>query len=90
MEFLGIVDGTADKGIVIVMGTENIPDVGNSVYDSDKNRVGTVKRVFGPVKEPFVTVVVDDAAVLKGLKDKRLYIQRRTQNGKDKRRNRRD
>jgi len=91
MEFLGIVDGTADNGIAIVIGTENIPDVGNPVFDSAGNKVGTVKRVFGPVGEPFITVTIGSAAVLKGLKGKELYTtKKRAQNGKDKRRNRRD
>ena len=91
MEFLGIVDGTADNGIAIVIGTENIPDIGNPVFDSAGNKIGTVKRIFGPVDKPFITVAVGSAAVSKGLKGKELYTaKRRAQNGKDKRRNRRD
>jgi len=90
MEFLGMVDETADNGIAVVIGAGNDPDIGNHVFDSKKNKIGTVKRIFGPVNEPFITVAVDDAAILKGLKGKELYVTRRTQNGKDKRRNRRD
>ena len=90
MEFLGIVNETTDNGTVVVIGKGDIPDIGNHVFDSKKNKIGTVKRVFGPVEEPFITVAVDDAAALKGLRGKELYITRRTQNGKDKRRNRRD
>jgi RNA-binding protein len=90
MEFLGIVDGTADSGIAVVRGTENIPDIGNPVFDPAGNKIGTVKRIFGPINEPFVTVAVDDVAVLRGLGGKELYTKRRIQNGKDKRRNRRD
>jgi len=90
MEVLGVVDGVADSGIAIVIGAGDVPDIGNPVFDSEKKRIGTVKRVFGPVGEPFITVVVDDAAVLRGLRGKNLYTARRTRNGKDKRRNRRD
>ncbi|MCL2032252.1 MAG: hypothetical protein FWG96_03165 [Methanomassiliicoccaceae archaeon] len=90
MEFLGIADGAADNGIVIVIGTKDIPDIGNPVFDSKKNKIGTVKRIFGPIEEPFITVAADDAVVLSGLKGKELYITRRARNGKDKRRNRRD
>jgi len=90
MEFLGIVDGTADNGIIVVIGTGDIPDIGNHVFDSKNNKIGTVKRIFGPVKEPFITVAADNTAMLGGLKGKELYIKRRAQNGKDKRRNRGD
>ncbi|MCL2510286.1 MAG: hypothetical protein FWF07_04315 [Methanomassiliicoccaceae archaeon] len=90
MDFLGIVDETADTGTAVVTCTGDTPDIGNHVFDSKKNKIGTVKRVFGPVNGPFVTVAVDDAALLKGLKGKELYVIKRTQNGKDKRRNRRD
>ncbi|MDR0508431.1 MAG: hypothetical protein LBG63_01195 [Candidatus Methanoplasma sp.] len=90
MDFLGIVDETADNGTAVVILAGNIPDIGNHVFDSNRNKIGSVKRVFGPVSEPFISVAVDDAAILKGLKGKELYIIRRAQNGKDKRRNRRD
>ncbi|MCL1811791.1 MAG: hypothetical protein FWG41_06240 [Methanomassiliicoccaceae archaeon] len=90
MEFLGTVGETADNGIAVVTGTEDIPSIGNPVFDSNKKRIGTVKRVFGPIKEPFITVAVDDPAAVNKLRGKDLYITRRTQNGKDKRRNRRD
>jgi rRNA processing protein Gar1 len=89
MEFLGTVGETVDNGTAIVICTEDLPDIGNPVFDSNKSRIGVVKRIFGPVKEPFVTVAVEDAAVLKKLKGKDLYTTRRTQNGKDKGRNRR-
>jgi len=90
MEFLGTVDETGENGNAIVICTKNIPDIGDPVFDSVKNRVGTVKRIFGPVDEPFATVAAENTAVLKTLRGKELYTTRRTQNGKDKRRNRRD
>jgi len=90
MEFLGTVDETGDNGTAIVICTKDVPDIGNPVFDSNKNRIGTVKRIFGPIDGPFVTVAVDDAVVLKKLKGKELYTTGRTQNGKNKRRNRRD
>ncbi len=90
MEILGIVDGIADNGKIVVMGSPEIPDMGNPVFDSDRNKIGTVKRIFGPVDEPYISVTVDDPAMLDGLLGKELYTTRRTHNGKDKRRNRRD
>jgi len=90
MEFLGVVGEIGDSGIAVVIGTGDVPDIGNHVFDSNKNKIGTVRRVFGPVKEPFITVAIDNSAILKGLKGKEVYIRRRAQNGKDKRRNRGD
>jgi RNA-binding protein len=90
MEFLGAVEETGGNGTAIATCTKNPPDIGDTVFDSGRNKIGTVKRVFGPVENPFVTVAVEDAAVLRTLKGKDLYVTRRAQNGKDKRRNRRD
>ena len=90
MDFLGVVDETSDSGTAVVVGKGDIPDIGSHVFDSNKTKIGTVKRIFGPVNEPFITVAVDDATVLKKLRGKELYVTRRTQNDKDKRRNRRD
>ncbi|MDR0309426.1 MAG: hypothetical protein LBH88_01530, partial [Candidatus Methanoplasma sp.] len=82
--------GTIGINRAIVIGTSDIPDIGNPVFDSKRNKIGIVKRVFGPVGEPFITVAVDDAVILRDLMGKELYTTRRTQNAKDKRRNRRD
>ncbi|MDR1404460.1 MAG: hypothetical protein LBJ20_02680 [Candidatus Methanoplasma sp.] len=90
MEFLGVTDGISDNGTIVVIGTEDIPDTGDPVFDSKERRIGTVKRIFGPVEGPFITVAVCDTAVLKNVKGMELYTRRRTQNGKDKRRNRRN
>lgn len=90
MEFLGIVHEVSDSGIAVVIGSGDIPDIGNHVFDSGKDRIGTVKRIFGPVERPFIAVAVDNTASLARIKGKELYITRRAQNGKDKRRNRRD
>ena len=91
MELLGVVDVSESNGIVVVAGAGSIPDIGDPVFDPDRNKIGTVKRIFGPVEGPFITVAVDSRAVPnKLLGGKELYFTRRTQNGKDKRRNRRD
>ena len=81
---------TGENGTAVLVGTGDIPDIGSPVFDSDRNRVGIVKRVFGPIGEPFVTITVDNAALMNRIKGMKLYTIRRPQNGKDKRRNRRD
>ncbi|MDR3074559.1 MAG: hypothetical protein LBU30_00800 [Candidatus Methanoplasma sp.] len=90
MEFLGVADGTTNNGTMVVIGTDNIPGMGDPVFDSREHKIGTVKRIFGPVGEPFITVAVCDTSMLEGIGGMKLYTKRRTQNGKDKRRNRRD
>jgi RNA-binding protein len=91
MDFLGIANKTTDNGDLVVIGTSDIPEIGNPVFDSRSNRIGTVKRIFGPINEPFIIVGVDDPAMLNRIVDKELFTTtRRTQNAKDKRRNRRD
>jgi RNA-binding protein len=90
MDFLGTANKTTDNGELVVVGVSDIPDIGDPVYDSKNNKVGSVKRIFGPVDAPFIIVKVDDPANLKDIGNKELFTTRRTQNGKDKRRNRRD
>jgi RNA-binding protein len=90
MDLLGIADKANDNGEIVVVGTSDVPEIGSPVFDSKNNRIGTVKRIFGPVNEPFITVAVDDPAMLKGIGGKELFTTRRAQNAKDKRRNRRD
>jgi RNA-binding protein len=91
MDFLGTANKATDSGELVVIGTSDIPDIGNPVFDSKNNRIGTVKRIFGPINEPFIIVGVDDSAMLNGIVNKELFTTtRRTQNAKDKRRNRRD
>ncbi|MDR1690755.1 MAG: Gar1/Naf1 family protein [Candidatus Methanoplasma sp.] len=90
MEFLGIVDSMTDTDGFVVIGTSNVPEIGSPVFDSDRNKIGSIKRIFGPVEEPFISVAAFNSANVRMLKGKEVYTTRRTQNGKDKRRNRRD
>lgn len=59
MDFLGTVTLTPDKGTVLAIG-KTAPEVGDAVYDSKKKRIGSVKRVFGPVDSPYVRVALTD------------------------------
>ncbi|MCK9323268.1 MAG: Gar1/Naf1 family protein [Candidatus Methanomethylophilaceae archaeon] len=89
MDFLGIVEEVTSDGKAVVR-SETLPDVGNLVFDQRERRVGTVKRIFGPVDEPYVSITIEDKTLIMGLKEKKLYFTKGTQNGKDKRRNRRN
>jgi RNA-binding protein len=89
MELLGIVEEITTDGKLIIKG-KTLPDIGDPVFDQRERAVGTVKRIFGPVDEPYITVTVDDKAIAQGQKNKALYFKKGTQHGKGKRRNRGD
>jgi rRNA processing protein Gar1 len=90
--------GTALLGTVIEVGRDGMavavcvsaPETGDAVFDARGKRIGVVKRVFGPVDRPYVSVLLDRGADAVDLAGKEVYSKRGTQNAKDKRRNRRD
>ena len=86
MDVLGVVEDVTGEGIIIVRG-EMTPEYGNSVYDSKQKNIGSVKRIFGPVDKPYVSVVPADRSVLMNITGKKLYIEKGAQHGKNKRRN---
>ena len=86
MDVLGVVEDVSHEGLIIIRG-EVAPDHGNIVYDAKQNRIGTVKRIFGPVDGPYVSVVPSDKNILKNISGKKVYFERGAQHGKNKRRN---
>jgi len=86
MDILGVVEEVTHDGNIIVRGTVT-PEYGNIVYDSKKNKIGSVKRIFGPVDGPYVSVTPVDKTVLVSISGKNVYFERGTQHGKNKRRN---
>jgi RNA-binding protein len=86
MDVLGIVEDVTAEGIIIVRG-EMTPEYGNIVYDSKQKKIGSVKRIFGPVDRPYVSVVPSDRSILMNITGKKLYTERGAQHGKNKRRN---
>lgn len=89
MNLLGTVEEITSDGRAVVR-SETAPDIGDKVFDSREKEIGTVKRVFGPVDEPYVSVVIEDRSIMMGLKNKKVYFTAGIQHGKSKRRNRRD
>ena len=86
MDVLGIVEDVSNEGLIIVR-SDDVPEYGNKVYDAKRNMIGTVKRVFGPVDRPYVTVTPYDRTVLMNISGKKVYFERGAQHGKNKRRN---
>ncbi len=89
MDFLGTVEEIGFDGKIISKGPA-LPNTGDSVFDSRQVRIGKVKRVFGPVDEPYTSVIPDDKSRISGLVGKKLYFEGEISNGKGKRRYRRN
>ena len=82
MEFLGVVAESDPKKIVVRGGS--LPETGDSVFDSRKRKVGIVRRVFGPVDSPYVSVTLHgEHETPVGVE---MYYSKETKYGKGKRR----
>lgn len=84
MEFLGTVEEITTEGRIVIRCTVT-PEPGDQVYDSKHERLGSVKRIFGPVDSPYVSVVPDRMKTSKI--GKKTYYEGGTRHGKNKRRN---
>ena len=83
MDYLGEVETITHDGKIIVRAVTT-PDVNNTVFDSLEHKIGTVKRVFGPVDSPYVTVLPTTKTDLNGYLNKKTYFKGENRNGKDK------
>lgn len=57
MKKLGIISHISNKGKIIVR-SDNTPGFGLPVFGEDKKRIGVVQDVFGPTKNPYITIKV--------------------------------
>ena len=55
MKFLGNISHLANSGKLIVKTTKT-PPAGAFVFTNDKQKIGEVYSIFGPVKNPYVSV----------------------------------
>lgn len=55
MKFLGNISHLANSGKLIVKTTKT-PPAGAFVFTNDKQKIGKVYSIFGPVKSPYVSV----------------------------------
>ncbi len=83
MEYLGEVETITHDGKIVVRAV-SAPDVNNAVFDEREHKVGTVKRVFGPVDSPYVTILPVIKGDLSGLLEKKLYCKGEKKDGKGK------
>ena len=83
MDYLGEIETITNDGKIIIRAVTT-PDVNNPVFDSREHRIGTVKRVFGPVDSPYVTVVPGIKGDLSGLVNAKTYFKGEIRDGKVK------
>ena len=86
MDFLGVVEEVTSDGKIIVIG-ETAPETGDRVFDAKRKHIGSVKRIFGPVDSPYVSIAPVDKTVLANISGKKVYFEGATRYGKNKRRN---
>ena len=89
MEYLGDVETVTSDGKLVIRAV-SAPDVNNAVFDEREQRIGTVKRVFGPVDSPYVTILPVTKGDLNGLLNKKTYLKGEKRDGKGKGRRGRD
>jgi RNA-binding protein len=88
MGFLGRVkEITTDDRLIVQCSS--VPEIGEIVLDSDQNKIGVVKRVFGPVDRPYASIE-PKGAVTDKIRETDLYTREGKKNGKDKGRSRRN
>ena len=85
MEYLGEVETITNDGKIIVRAVDT-PTPNAPVFDHRERRIGTVKRIFGPVDSPYVTVIPSEKGNLNGLLNKKTYYKGDNKNAKGKRR----
>ena len=85
MEYLGDVETVTNDGKIVIRAI-TAPDVGAKIFDNRERCIGTVKRVFGPVDSPYVTVTPSEKNNLNGLLNKKTYHKGENRNAKGKRR----
>ena len=85
MEYLGYVETVSGNGRFVVKA-ETVPEINDQLFDQRGTRIGSVKRIFGPVDGPYVTVTASDASILTDIAGKKIYFKGETKYGKGKRR----
>ena len=81
MELLGIVEGITSEGHALVKCV-SAPELGSAVFDKNRNRIGSVKRVLGPVDGPYASV--SGEGVSGSLKGTKVYSGQGGNNGRNR------
>lgn len=89
MDVMGTVEEITCDGRLIVQCKE-LPDIGDPAFDRKQNRIGTVKKVFGPVDGPYAAITPEKGLQIGSLRGTDVFFKRGNLNGKSKGRNRRN
>jgi RNA-binding protein len=84
VEFLGVVETVSGEGRFVVKA-ETAPEAGEQIFDEKGSAIGTVKRIFGPVDGPYVTVSSREGTSLDGIVGKKVFYRGENRHGKTKR-----
>ena len=88
MDFLGKVKEVTTDGRLIVQ-CPDAPEIGELVFDADQNKIGIIKRVFGPVSGPYASIETKSVATDRMIGTD-LYTRGGNKRGKNKGRSRRN
>ena len=84
LDCLGCVETVSGEGRFVVKAAA-VPEMNETIYDSEGKKLGNVKRIFGPIEEPYVTVSTDRDAVPTDIVGKKVYYKGEIKNAKGKR-----
>lgn len=84
LDCLGCVETVSGEGRFVVKAVA-VPEMNETVYDPEGKKLGIVKRIFGPIEEPYVTVGTDRDAVPADIVGKKVYYKGEIKNAKGKR-----
>ena len=63
---LGILSGLSPQHLVLRAQdwdeVKTLPEIGETVYDTQKTPIGKIADIFGPVKKPFISVAIRKSA----------------------------
>ena len=89
MKFLGNISHLANSGKLIVKTTKT-PPAGAFVFTNDKQKIGKVYSIFGPVKNPYVSVNIFRSVNRRDLESRsgeKLFVSTKSEMEKLKKRN---
>jgi len=88
MDILGKVSEVTTDGRIIVKCSET-PEIGQFIYDSKGDKIGIIRRVFGPVEGPYASIEMKNKPTEK-IRGTNIYTIWGNKNGKSKGRGRRN
>lgn len=82
---MGTVEAILGEKRFVVKSDSLVPEVNDFVYGVKNNKIGLVRRIFGPVGCPYV-VVASEWPVLADIVGRKVYCGGNSKNGNRKRR----